>query len=79
MSGRKLGEVCKEFVGQSTYGLLKQTVANEVAVFLQKFQADLAKVDDKTIIVKLESSESLMSKQAKRTLLNVQKAVGLRP
>lgn len=77
-SGRTLGEVCKEYVGQAQYGPLKQATADVVCGFLEQFQASLKKVDDAVLLAKLESSEQLMLKQAAKTLLRVQKAVGLR-
>ena len=66
-------------MGQEQYGPLKAAVADKLAVFLQDFQAQLAQVDDAVIIAKLESSEAAMREQAGKTLLRVQRAVGLRP
>jgi tryptophanyl-tRNA synthetase len=79
LSGKTLGQVCKEYVGQSTYGPLKQAVTDAVAEFLDKFQKDLAKVDSKALLKKLETSEESMRKVANDTLLTVQRPVGLRP
>ncbi|PIZ63725.1 tryptophan--tRNA ligase [Candidatus Saccharibacteria bacterium CG_4_10_14_0_2_um_filter_52_9] len=67
-----------DFIGQDQYGPLKTAVAEAVADFLAKFQADLAKVDDQAILTKLAASEEQMNLQANVTLLKVQKAVGLR-
>lgn len=67
-----------EFIGQDQYGPLKNAVADKVTEFLAHFQAKLAAVDDQAIIRKLETDESAMNEQANRTLLKVQKAVGLR-
>lgn len=78
LSGRTVGEVCKEFVGQAQYGPLKTALADVVANFLTDFQAKLAKVSDKEINAKLEKSEAAMNKIANATLLRVQKAAGLR-
>lgn len=78
MSNRTVSEVCKEYVGQSQYGPLKTAVADAVALFLTAFQTRLAKVDEKSVLRKLEASEVAMNKQANETLLKVQKAVGLR-
>lgn len=78
LSGRTIGDVCKEFVGNKQYGPLKKALADVVAKFLEDFQTRLAKVDDKQIMKKLESSETAMNKTANQTLLKVQKAVGLR-
>jgi tryptophanyl-tRNA synthetase len=73
-----LGGKADEFIGQEQYGPLKQAVADKVASFLEDFQSELDKVDDIAIQTKLEASEKLMNEQAATTLLNVQKAVGLR-
>lgn len=78
MSGRTVGDICKEYVGQTQYGPLKTAVGDAVVGFLTEFQARLAKVDDKAILKKLQSSEKAMNVQANATLLKVQKAVGLR-
>ena len=73
-----LGGNREEHVGQNQYGPLKTVVAEKVAIFLRDFQAQLAAVDEATILSKLESSESQMNQVANDTLLKVQKAVGLR-
>jgi tryptophanyl-tRNA synthetase len=73
-----LGGNAEEFIGQEQYGPLKEAVAGLVADFLTAFQSDLANVDDQAILAKLNSSELEMNAQANQTLLNVQKAVGLR-
>lgn len=68
----------KEFEGQTKYGEFKKIVAKEVANFLTNFQNKLSNVDEATILQKLRISEEQMSKLANKTLLRVQKAVGLR-
>lgn len=73
-----LGGNPEEFMGQKQYGPLKEAVASKVGYFLTAFQADLGKVDDQAILAKLNTSEVEMNAQANQTLLNVQKAVGLR-
>lgn len=72
-------EVLAEWEGKERYGDLKTAVAEVVSSFLKEFQANLAKVDEKSLLAKLESSEAEMAKQATITLHKVQKAVGLRP
>ena len=57
---------------------LNSTNNSILAEFLTKFQAKLAKVDEKAVLKKLEASEAAMNVQANATLLKVQKAVGLR-
>jgi len=71
-------EVATEYEGVSRYGDFKKIVADEMAAFLRDFQERLSKIDDTILIIKLESSELAMNKIASRTLLDVQKAVGLR-
>jgi tryptophanyl-tRNA synthetase len=73
-----LGGNRDEFIGQAQYGPLKTAVADKVAEFLQDFQVKLSAVDDAAVNKKLETSEQLMAQQAGKTLLKVQKAVGLR-
>lgn len=60
------------------YGILKSAVAEDVKRFLTDFQSRLAKVDEQSIMQKLEADEAAMSQVANETLLRVQKAVGLR-
>lgn len=67
-----------EFKGQNQYGPLKSAVADKVAEFLEAFQAKLADVDKSAIDAKLQQSEAAMNEHANKTLLKVQKAVGLR-
>lgn len=74
-----LGGDPNEFMGQKQYGPLKTAVADKVSLFLEKFQAELAQIDDAHIQTKLEQSEEIMNQQANQTLLSVQKVVGLRP
>lgn len=71
-------ETAKEFAGQAQYGAFKKVVANEVAEFLQDFQVRLSEVDEPTVLGKLHLSENAMNQAANKTLLSVQKAVGLR-
>lgn len=79
LSGKTLGSVCKEFVGQSQYGPLKTAVADVFEQFLNKFQDKLSKVDQKALEARLVKSEATMQQQANKTLHKVQQAVGLRP
>jgi len=79
MTGKTVGQVCKQYVGQYQYGPLKTATADAVAAFLEDFQQKLSVVDDNKILTKIETSEKTMTKQANATLLKVQQAVGLRP
>lgn len=67
-----------DFIGQSQYGPLKQAVSDKVTDFLSNFQANLASVDNDSLLNKLEQSEKAMNQMANETLLRVQKAIGLR-
>jgi tryptophanyl-tRNA synthetase len=71
-------EVNTEWEGNNRYGDLKTAVAEATVAFLEGLQGRLALVDDHEVIAKLESSEKAMREIAGKTLLNVQKAVGLR-
>ncbi len=71
-------EAAAEWEGTTSYGDFKKAVADSVRSFLEQFQASLADVDDAKISQKLEVSEKTMNAQANETLLNVQRAVGLR-
>ncbi|HSX36215.1 MAG TPA: tryptophan--tRNA ligase [Patescibacteria group bacterium] len=77
-SDRELTDVLGEYEGKPSYGDLKKAVADHVSKFLQNFQANLANVDDKIVLAKLEASEVKMNETANATLLRAQKAVGLR-
>lgn len=79
LQNRALPEVIKDYEGQTQYGPLKNTVADEIAKFLEAFQTSLASVDEQKLQAKLEASEAAMNAAANATLLKVQKAVGLRP
>ncbi len=72
-------EVAAEFAGQDRYGDFKKIVADEMKQFLTKFQVKLAEVEDSAVLEKLTKSEAAMNERANRTLLKVQRAVGLRP
>lgn len=79
LSDRQLKDVIAEYEGQTTYGGLKNAVAQAVGDFLRGFQQRLQTVDEQVIVKKLESSEAAMTAVANQTLLRVQQAVGLRP
>jgi tryptophanyl-tRNA synthetase len=70
--------VIDTYKGQTMYGDFKKDVAEVLVSFVTDFQTKLAAVDDTELLKKLEQSEKLMNEQANKTLLNVQKAVGLR-
>jgi tryptophanyl-tRNA synthetase len=75
---RSLVEVIKQWEGKTAYGDLKKAVAEAVTGFLQGLQGQLAQVDDSALLAKLSASEAAMNEIANKTLLKVQKAVGLR-
>lgn len=75
---RSMDEVAKEWEGKERYGELKTAVSDATMAFLSRLQTQLAEVDDSMLINKLEASEAVMREQAGNTLLDAQKAVGLR-
>lgn len=79
LSERPLPEVLHEWEGKSSYGELKKAVAEKVEKFLNDFQTKLARVNNQQIKEKLEISETAMNEVANQVLLNVQRALGLRP
>jgi len=78
LSGKSHDEVLAEWVGKERYGDLKSATAEQVAVFLDQFHANLAAIDEERLQQKLDESEAKMTVVANETLLRVQKAVGLR-
>ena len=78
LTNDSLEAVAKKYDGQERYGDFKKDVAEAVRSFLQSFQDRLANVDENVILAKLESDEAHMNRVAGATLLQVQKAVGLR-
>jgi tryptophanyl-tRNA synthetase len=77
-SNESLDKVIAHRGGQTNYGDLKKAVAEQVSEFLTDFQQRFAMVDEAKLKQKLESSEKAMNEVANKTLLQVQKAVGLR-
>lgn len=74
----ELKDVIAKYEGQTSYGELKKAVAEAVEEFLTNFQRTFNEVDMHVLTTKLEESEIAMNKIANETLLNVQKAIGLR-
>jgi len=72
-------EVISEWEGKSSYGQLKESVAEAVKDFLSGLQQKLTEVNHDELIDKLEADEAAMSSVANETLERVQQAVGLRP
>lgn len=79
LTDRDQSHVNAEWEGKSSYGELKQAVAEAVQSFLTDFQARYNAVDETKLMAKLEASEAHMRDVAGATLLKVQQAVGLRP
>jgi tryptophanyl-tRNA synthetase len=79
VSNRTQAEVNAEWEGKTAYGDLKKATADAVEQLLTTFQTNLAAVDNAQIMAKLEQSEALMRETTAPLLLEVQKAVGLRP
>jgi tryptophanyl-tRNA synthetase len=78
LSNQPQGQVSSQWQGKSSYGELKQAVADTTAKFLSDFQAKLADVNNDDLTKKLEAGETAMNSQANETLLKVQRTVGLR-
>lgn len=79
LNGQEVRAVAQKYEGQTSYGQLKQAVAEATSTFLTDFQKRLAAIDQATILDKLQASETAMNKTANQTLRRVQVAVGLRP
>lgn len=75
---RSQSEVNAHWEGKSSYGDLKAAVAKAVKDLLGGLQSKLATVEDAKLMKKLETDEAVMTDKANKTLLKVQKAVGLR-
>lgn len=78
LTNRPQHVVNDEWEGTTSYGSLKQAVAEAVRTFLQDFQARFASINDEELLRALEKSESAMAQVAHETLLRAQRAVGLR-
>lgn len=79
LTSTPLDDTVQAWEGKTRYGDLKTAVAEQTAAFLEHFQAKLATVDEAALEAKLESSEAAMREVADKTLVEVQRAVGLRP
>jgi tryptophanyl-tRNA synthetase len=78
LSGKSQDDINDEWLGKSSYGELKSTVAEAVKQFLIGFQGKLAQVDEQALMNKLERDERTMNELANETLHRVQQALGLR-
>ena len=76
--GEDLSSVIDHYDGQTSYGALKTAVAEAVVDLLGDFQARVELIDENDLLAKLEHDEAIMNATANKTLLQVQKAVGLR-
>ncbi|HET7320523.1 MAG TPA: hypothetical protein VFI84_02980, partial [Candidatus Saccharimonadales bacterium] len=78
LSNRPVQDIASEWEGKNSYGELKGHVAEQVKVCLTDLQSKYANVDEQALLDKLEQDEAAMREVADKTLLKVQKAVGLR-
>lgn len=78
LRGDSLEKTTAEFAGQSRYGDFKGVVADQVRLFLEDFQVNLARVDEDSLRASIARSEQVVARQAQATLLRAQQAVGLR-
>ena len=74
-----IDKTIKNWNGKTNYLELKQAVADEIRIFLQKIQKNIKEIDESELMRKLESSEYLMRDVAIQRLYKIQQAVGLRP
>ena len=72
-------EVTTQWQGKLSYSELKTAAAERIKQFLTGLQPKLNQVNNESLMKKLEEDETAMSKVTEERLLNVQKAVGLRP
>lgn len=79
LTNQKQTDVNSEWEGKTSYGELKKAVADAVEAFLIDLQDKLVAVDERSLLNTLEADERAMNIVANKTLLNVQRAVGLRP
>jgi tryptophanyl-tRNA synthetase len=79
LGNKSKDEVIADWDGKTTYGPLKESVAEVVKDFLTSLQQKLSDVDSDKLLEKLEADEAQMSTVANTTLERVQQAVGLRP
>lgn len=79
LQAKPLEQTIEAWEGKTGYGELKKAVADEVKIFLAGYQERLRHINEAELVAKLESSEASMRTIADRTLLDVQRAVGLRP
>ncbi|MBR0431681.1 tryptophan--tRNA ligase [Candidatus Saccharibacteria bacterium] len=73
-----LQDVISTWSGETSYGDLKQKVAESVSTFLQDFQTKLAEIPDDYVKQLLEAGETYANQVAGAKLLQVQKAFNLR-
>lgn len=78
LTGKSLADVAAEYEGRDRYGDFKKDVAEAVKTFLIDFQEKLKNVDEVKLTSVVEANEVKMREVAGTTLLNVQKAIGLR-
>lgn len=73
-----LEETARHWEGKTSYGELKQAVAELVRQFLSDLQGALKDVDDNELAAKLTADEVAVNDLANATLYRLQQAVGLR-
>ena len=78
LEGKPLNEMIKTWQGNTRYGDLKKSVAENVANLLDSFQQKVATIPDEKVLSLLESGESYARPLAEKKLLQLQSAFGLR-
>lgn len=79
LRGMPVESVEAEFINQSKYGEFKQIVASEMSAFLTNYQHKLSRVEEVKVVGAFERSEEMANRIASAKLLELQKAIGLRP
>jgi tryptophanyl-tRNA synthetase len=79
LENKTIEGVLKDWQEQTSYVKLKRAAGDLVAQFLSDIQKNLRSISDQDIIDKLSHDEPIAALKANATLLNVQRAVGLRP
>lgn len=79
LSNESMEQILASWQAKSNYGELKTKTAEVVKNFISNLQVELNKVNEQIVLNKLKESETTAGEIANAKLLNVQKAIGLRP
>jgi tryptophanyl-tRNA synthetase len=76
LNNKKIEDLEKEFIGKG-YGDFKKAVAEEVKVFLTKFQKKYYSIDNKEVLKILENGSKNLQKMATIKINDVKKKIGV--